>query len=850
MANFTWKLTGNGDFADPANWNEGSLPMIGDSAVIDTSALPSNSTADVATFLTNEMLSGVAVAYRWTYDSQGEANIPSAYLINAAIGPGTTVSISSTNPDPNPGLELLSPGFHLTLSGNALNAGTIAIGSPASGSGTKVTSYLFLAVGSNGLFANTGLVTVGYGATYDIDPSATGAEFHNTATGTISVGGLSTLDIGNPAVGIDALTGSQLFANDGLLSVQGAAGGTTKAVIDVPIQGAGTMIADGGDNPDYTQTGLVFGNTVSGANVELQRHAEVQYNTFIGTHDVSGGSLTFEDGTTTLFTSPGGTSSTASGPPIYGFRAGDVIGLEIGIGGLDLTNATGVSWDQGSHVLSVMSGSTVVYAFILMGTYGQGDFTFAHNDGGTVIGTTSNANAAYVASTDAAGDTVLDVATGGPITTAGGAATRVNLGIAYSTVTSQGHDTIIGGSGALNVLASGAATTVFGGAGRLVYQGGNGNGVIATGSGGGTITTGSGQNQVLLAGGANLVNAHGQDTVAASTGADTVFANAGVLAYGGNGGQLNFIGGGQASTVVGGGGSVTVYGGSGNGGVVYGGTGATELVGGAGTSTFVGGQGTAMIYGGSGNGDVVYAGGGPTEFVGGAGSGTFVGGGGGATVYGGSGNGGVVYAGAGATEFVGGAGAGTFVGGNTAVLVFGGAGGGTIFGGSGGGQFFGANAATVIEVGTGASTVTASDGNAVFLTGSANNLIAAGGGNVTLVGGTSGGNNTIFAGSGADQLGGGLGNDDFLAGNGRATLSGGGGANLYSFVNGQAGGADVITDFHRGTDRLSLQGYGGAAASQALAGAVHSGGATVLSLADGTSVTLQNVAGLTAADFL
>ncbi len=779
MTSYTWKPTANGDFLDPGNWDQGAVPGPADTAVVDTSALSPFSSTDVATQLTDATLSVASLAYRYTWNSQGVANIASAFLTDSTIGPGTTLSVSSTNSNPKANALALALGFDLPFFGAVSNAGTIAIGSPGDGDGTKVRSNLYDSLFFNanhtfnaGAFSNSGLVSVGYGSSYNLTSSISEVQFANT--GTIAVSGGATLVVGDSFIGVGVFTPSQGFSNDGVVSVLGAAGTVTRADFNLPVLGSGTFIADGGTNTDNAQTGVAFSNDVSGVNLEMQNHAEAQYNFIIdGTH--TGGSVTFEDNTSLLLT-----QASAAGPspvpPIYGFQAGDGLGLFLDAGGLDATNSTGLAWNQASHSLDVMSGTNIVYTFTLMGTYSQGDFSFLNGTIGTVITTTSTANAAVTRSTTSSGQTILSTATGGPITTAAGGSTQVNLGAAYSSVLSQGSDAITAGAGQASVVASGAATTVAGGAGRLSFQGGAGSAVVSTGSGGSTVTTGTGSSQVFLGAAADVVNAHGQDFVTASSGADTVYAVSGVVAYGGASGQLTLVSGAAASTVVGGGGDATVYGSTGGGGVVYAGTGATEFVGGAGASTFVGSGGTGLVYGG--------------------------------------------------------------------------AGGGAIFGGPGGGQFFGASAATVIEVGTGASTVTASDGNVVFLVGSAPDLVVAGAGNVTLAGAASSGSNSFFAGFGADQIAGGSGNDSFVAGTGQATLSGGGGSNVFAFAFGSAGGSDVITDFRTGVDHLSLQGYAAGAVGAALSQATVSGGATALTLGDGTRVTLEGVTGLGIGDFV
>lgn len=143
MTSYTWKSTANGEFSSPGNWVQGAVPGPADTAVVDTSALSPSSSTEPATFLTDETLSVASLTYRYTWNSQGEANIASAFLTDSTIGPGTTLAVTSTNPNPNATTLSLLSGFDLSFFGVVSNAGTIAIGSPGDGNGTKVTSDLY-----------------------------------------------------------------------------------------------------------------------------------------------------------------------------------------------------------------------------------------------------------------------------------------------------------------------------------------------------------------------------------------------------------------------------------------------------------------------------------------------------------------------------------------------------------------------------------------------------------------------------------------------------------------------------------------------------------------------------------
>ena len=81
-------------------------------------------------------------------------------------------------------------------------------------------------------------------------------------------------------------------------------------------------------------------------------------------------------------------------------------------------------------------------------------------------------------------------------------------------------------------------------------------------------------------------------------------------------------------------------------------------------------------------------------------------------------------------------------------------------------------------------------------------------------------------------------------------LTGDAGLDVFHFANGY--GADTVTDFTPGTDKLDLTGMGLTSASQALAFASQVGSDTVFNFGAGDTITLQNVskAALTSAEIV
>ena len=256
-----------------------------------------------------------------------------------------------------------------------------------------------------------------------------------------------------------------------------------------------------------------------------------------------------------------------------------------------------------------------------------------------------------------------------------------------------------------------------------------------------------------------------------------------------------------------------------------------------GRDTVMAGAGTVHL-GISGPGALVYAQSATLDVTDGSAGSTVVGGAGAATVYGGAGDT-VLFTGQG-SSFVGGSGTATVIG----------HGGDTIWAAGGGGQYY-AGADSMVSTRSGFSLVMAGAGTLASLGGDGTDLVVLGGGADTVDASAGSGAHTIFAGSGEDSITGGTGADIVFAGTGNATLAGGAGsANLFVFVDGAAGGRSVIADFRVGEDRLMLQGYGGAAAADAVSHAIVSDGATILSLSDGTQVSLLHVASASSQMFL
>ncbi|MBS7791937.1 hypothetical protein KTR66_18200 [Roseococcus sp. SDR] len=252
---------------------------------------------------------------------------------------------------------------------------------------------------------------------------------------------------------------------------------------------------------------------------------------------------------------------------------------------------------------------------------------------------------------------------------------------------------------------------------------------------------------------------------------------------------------------------------------ILGGAGADTLLGDAGDDTIDGGAGADRLEGGDGA-DLLSGGDGKDLLLGGDGADTLTGG-------------------AGIDDLRGEAGQDSLSGGNDADKLLGGADNDTLAGDAGNDLLQGDDGQDLLMGGTGADTLLGGGEDDTLEGGDDADRLEGGDGADLLTGDQ--GTDLLMGGAGADTLTGGEGNDN---------LFGGTGADIFTVT--LAGGADRISDFVIGEDRLDVSAHGIATAAQALALGRQSGDGTVFTFADGTSVTLRPgvLAGMTAAEFI
>ena len=370
------------------------------------------------------------------------------------------------------------------------------------------------------------------------------------------------------------------------------------------------------------------------------------------------------------------------------------------------------------------------------------------------------------------------------------------------------------------------------------------DGLINTASGPSTIQGNSGQNQSVVAGsgGTTFWAGVGESGTLAAAGGNNTFM--GPSAGGGNWTLL--LDGAGHNTVVAGSGDHLIQDSSGENNRVYLGSGADTL-GAFGADTIVGGTGQGTVFQ-NGTGAVLYGENGTLEVVNNGGANTVMAGVGPETVFANVGGG--TYVGdaqsSGTMIFVNqpgsvAGGASTFTAGLGNTTAFALSGSGLYNAGHGAFTLLVENGTDTIAGTSGMNSVTvfAESGGDVVFNGDANgNILVAGSGNTTLNASGSAVANVLFneagAGNAATLMGGSYYNY-FIGSAANATMVGGSSHNIFQFINGADGGNDLIQGWNS-KDSLDFYGYGTTQPTQTTAS-----GSTVISLSDGTKITIAGV---------
>jgi Ca2+-binding RTX toxin-like protein len=645
--------------------------------------------------------------------------------------------------------------------------------------------------GGGVMLENQGSLTEGYAITLDSDSVGGASTLQN------DVGATFVLVGGGTAVNNGGTTG--VINNAGLIVKNTGTGGAT--ISGVQIANSGTILVSSG--------GLTLGGSVAGAGT-----LAIGANSALALSSATTNTIAFQGAGATLYL---GSAVSVTGA-ITGLASGDTIDLQ-GVG------FVGGSYAAGSGTVGALTAGT--RTFTVDGAYGGLYFNSqSDGNGGTDIvvssvpgassstppATTSSFTSTTASQIETALAALLPSGATPYVVSVTGAAFSApsvpgTLNVLVATTSAAGATLVLPTGFLAGYLLSGAATLEDSVGGALLVDeasggnlqgaandtlfGGDSPATLSATTGAETLIGGTATTLFFLGGSNAFVSSQGTDTIIGSSAADTVNATAAALYFGTSGSSV-----------------VNVQG-------------ASTIIGGTGGNTVTGGGGNQLIFGSS-----------SLDYIGGAGSATIIGGGGGNTVTGGSGN--LLIFASSSLTYNGTGGAATIIGGGGPVNAFLGAGGGIAYGSPAGNDTLASGSGLSILVGGGG-------GDLLVASGAANDTLVAGGGNETLTGSGSTGSLVLFGGPGNDVLAGGTGNDLFIAEPGNATMTGGGGTNSYVFISTPGTTrTDVITDFNPNQDAIGLFGYGAepGADAAALASATSSGGNTVVTLSDGTSIVM------------
>jgi len=751
-------------------------------------------------------------------------------------GPGgTSITIAPTSATSSAGgFAVAQIAYALsTISGTSYNV------PPSVGAGQNVTLAAPTLTGGN--TTAVAVVSVGGGGVVSVPSGYSAIILLGTSTVPETVVGANVTIITNQSGGTYNLTGNSTVAAGGGNNTINASGTYSVALAgtgnnNIVVTGSGTITGGTGTNTIIATDPPAVGNVINSvgtndvivpfglATVTASGQNAAIWSSTVPTASSNNQLITVSGTGDSVVAGAVSDTITASGTNdvVFGDFTAIPTPMVVSIGGSGAgagSNAEVAIYNSNATVNVGASASDVV----LFGNYGTTQSSLIATLNGA-NGIVVDANSNVTVTTGVAAPTqifggfsstagALNVTDNNTVSSGGGFGTVIDVGYSTATVDTNGQHALVFGSftaptSPLTVNDGGSANTVDAGLSNLVFNSTGSKGLIF-----GSFSTAT-TVQATLAGNANIVDAGNSAlTVTEQAGAsnNTIYGG-----FSGSAAPLTVSDSGNKNTIAVGNSAANVSI-AGTAGIVYGNfsaaTGLSVDVSGGDTNGFtdnyiVTGESSASVTASSGTAylDVV-GGSGTLSFLATARNTT-------STIFGGSGNTNVSV-GAGSVQVAAGTGLTTVTSG---------------FG-------VAASIASVVTLfGSAGSDVTflGSAGGALYYAGAGNETLNAAGASASV---------TLWGGSGAESLSGGSGNDTLIAGSGAETMSGGAGTNTFLFLQVATTGnavADVINNFSSGSNTLELFGYGvGAAAYKSIA--TVSGGATVLTLSDNTTIKFTGV---------
>ncbi|MEQ8587316.1 MAG: DUF4347 domain-containing protein [Thalassobaculaceae bacterium] len=608
-----------------------------------TSALEIEDTATIDTGANNVIISGVV-------SNDGTNTL-------AKTGTGT-LTLSGTNT--YSGTTTVSQGTLSVAADSNLGTGAITLNGGALGvTGATTIDNAITLGGSNGTINATA------NATFSGVVSGTGALTKSGAS-TLTLSGTNTYT-GVTAIssGTLQLSGGSALADTAAVSIGAGAtldlNGTSETVGD--IAGAGSVSLGAGTLTLASGSSTTFSGAISGTGGLTKTGASTLTlsgtNTYTGTTTISAGTLRLAGGAALA---DNGTVSVAAGATLDLNGTTETIGslagagtVTLGAGSITQSNSSASTFSgtlSGSGTYTVASGSTLTGTgtYSMAVTIQSGGTIAPGNSPGTVstgnLTLSSGSTASMELNGTVAGTGHDQIAVTGTVTVSG-AMLNVALGYtptvgdSYTLIANDGVDAV---TGTFSGLAEGASFSAGGYSFRISYAGGTGNDVVLTalgpvasadspsaaisGSAAGDRMFGSNSGDLIrsLAGSDTVLGLDGDDTLSGGAGLDQLQGNGGHdLIYGNTDGDILY-GNTDGDTLFGGQATDDLYGGQGDD-LLYGNRADDTIWGNLGNDTLYGGQEGDRLIGGSGA-DRLWGNLGDDTLSGGTGDDTLAGGGG------------------------------------------------------------------------------------------------------------------------------------------------------------------------------------------------------------------------------
>ena len=424
------------------------------------------------------------------------------------VAPAITASVRVTSVDPVTGrtITTFAPTEILQIVTPPAITGTVSSQPVASGGQLDPFASVQVSDGNYGSIPalDETITITDSGVATDADGLLTGNGLSKTGTGTYVLSGYNSYRLSSLVFSTTQGSGTRtavlsLAATDSSTGYTSTDSGTTVQII-------GQTTTGGGGNPphliilpagDQTYSAVSSDTVLAGSGNDTITANSGHVSVIAGS-----GLLSFIGGTSPSSVTGGAGSSTILGGSGGGYYTGGRAGFNVLVSqGASGANTTLTGSGAGDQVFGSDSGNDLLVAGSgrdsILG--GGGNTTIQGGATASVIFTGSGASLVYGGT--AGGDTIVGGSGALDVQAQGGDAIFGNAGALSVTASKIGADSIVGGAGALSVNGQGANMLVVAGTTTSNIQIGNGASLVFAGSGSNSVTGGAGSLQIVLGSG-------------------------------------------------------------------------------------------------------------------------------------------------------------------------------------------------------------------------------------------------------------------------------------------------------------------------------------------------------------